>query len=465
MKHFLFTTFYLIFSISLLNAQQDNFKYHSDANYFEHNYGNPTTSDIPVPFIWQYFQTATTYQLTDLQFNGNLGWATHTDMGVVYTTNAGLNWSSVSFRDTTFSTLFNGIFFIDNNTGWAVGGAVSIRKTTNGGLNWFRQIPPPIAGVLNKIYFFDSNTGLAIGRQGANYNSCVIRSTNGGSNWNEIVVSTSTENELSDQYWFDANTGWICGRNFLKKSTDGGLTYTDYFSGVSPTSNGANALLCITFVNSLTGWIGGSNLDHQNLYKTTNGGLNWVFQTNPVSSYTYPQINDVKFIDANSGFAAHGTPAAGAILYTSNGGTNWTIDNGTNTWFDCLWINNNIMTYCGEGTGKVYYSNISTGIKKINTGVPDKFELSQNYPNPFNPVTNIKFAIPRGSPTGTLGDDKPVLKVYDILGKEIATLVNENLQQGTYEVKFDGSKLTSGVYFYRLKAGKFSETKKLMLIK
>ena len=83
MKNLLFSIIYIIFSLSLLNAQQDNFKYHNDANYFEHKFGNPTTSDIPVPFTWQYYQTSTTSQLTDIQLIGTNAWATHIGMGVV----------------------------------------------------------------------------------------------------------------------------------------------------------------------------------------------------------------------------------------------------------------------------------------------------------------------------------------------------------------------------------------------
>jgi hypothetical protein len=100
------------------------------------------------------------------------------------------------------------------------------------------------------------------------------------------------------------------------------------------------------------------------------------------------------------------------------------------------------------------------------------FSLSQNYPNPFNPSTKISFKIPspeaESSPRrGWLkaGVGLVTLKVYDITGKEVAVLVNETLQPGTYEVTFDGSGLTSGVYFYKLHAGEFMETKRMVLIK
>lgn len=97
------------------------------------------------------------------------------------------------------------------------------------------------------------------------------------------------------------------------------------------------------------------------------------------------------------------------------------------------------------------------GIKKIEEIFPDCFELSQNYPNPFNPITNIKFQI--------LNYGNVILKVYDILGKEIKTLVNENLQPGTYSIRFDATGLSSGVYFYRMNAGDFVETKRMVLVR
>jgi photosystem II stability/assembly factor-like uncharacterized protein len=291
----------LFIFISSVYAQENSFKYMSDCDYFGHTNNNPVTGTSSPYSIWNFFQTSTASQITDVQFISSFGWATHTGMGLVMTTNGGSNWTSISFNDTNFTTLFNGVFFLNAQTGWTVGGALQIRKTTNSGLNWVRQVPPPIAGVLNSVYFFNATTGFALGRKGMYYNSCAIKTTDGGSNWVEVVLSTANENELFDQYWFNAQTGWICGKSFLKKTTDGGLNFTDYYSGVPPTSNGVNALLCINFTDSQTGWIGGSNLDHKNIYKTTNGGVNWVFQDNPVAQFTYSQINDIRMMYGGMG--------------------------------------------------------------------------------------------------------------------------------------------------------------------
>jgi len=109
-----------------------------------------------------------------------------------------------------------------------------------------------------------------------------------------------------------------------------------------------------------------------------------------------------------------------------------------------------------NGDAAVKYSQ-STGISQTDNSIPEKFSLSQNYPNPFNPVTNLEFGI---SELGFVS-----LKIYDMLGKEVVTLVNENLNPGTYKCNFDASALSSGIYFYKLQTDNFSETKKMTLLK
>jgi Secretion system C-terminal sorting domain len=88
--------------------------------------------------------------------------------------------------------------------------------------------------------------------------------------------------------------------------------------------------------------------------------------------------------------------------------------------------------------------------------------LKQNYPNPFNPETKIKFDIPSSASSGL---NAVSLKVYDIQGKQVEVLVNQNMQPGTYEIGFDGGKYSSGIYFYTLETGMFRETKKMILTK
>lgn len=107
----------------------------------------------------------------------------------------------------------------------------------------------------------------------------------------------------------------------------------------------------------------------------------------------------------------------------------------------------------------IYNGNFQSvlSVKNVSAEVPEKFSLSQNYPNPFNPNTIINYKLTNYNFVS--------LKVFDILGTEVATLVNEKQSPGTYQVEFDGSSLTSGVYFYRLVAGEFTDTKRMVLVK
>lgn len=103
------------------------------------------------------------------------------------------------------------------------------------------------------------------------------------------------------------------------------------------------------------------------------------------------------------------------------------------------------------------YIKVTTGIVKNETEIPQSFLLQQNYPNPFNPNTKISWQSPVGS--------RQTLKVYDVLGNEVVTLVNEYKPIGSYEVEFNASRLSSGMYFYKLEMGNFTEVKKMILLR
>jgi hypothetical protein len=110
----------------------------------------------------------------------------------------------------------------------------------------------------------------------------------------------------------------------------------------------------------------------------------------------------------------------------------------------------------------------SIGIRQINENVPQNFKLEQNYPNPFNPSTKIRIDVPATNlsfPNASIGNPLIKLSIYNALGKEVSVLVNKQLLPGTYEFTFDASEFTSGIYFYKLTAGDFTETKKMLMIK
>jgi hypothetical protein len=191
--------------------------------------------------------------------------------------------------------------------------------------------------------------------------------------------------------------------------------------------------------------------------------------TNAGNSWTL--INSGLYYSTSFSLAASGSTVVlgteGGVYVSTNNGTQWIARNEGFSFAPMVYsllIANNYV-FAGTLEQSVWrrsFNEIIIGVNKISEYVPSKYSLEQNYPNPFNPATIIRFQIK---------DLRLVtLKVYDILGKEVATLVNEKLQPGTYEIPFSGNQfpnyqLPSGIYFYCLQSGDFFNTKKMLLIK
>jgi hypothetical protein len=176
----------------------------------------------------------------------------------------------------------------------------------------------------------------------------------------------------------------------------------------------------IYFINELTGWaMGAINSNGANgvIIKTTDGGNTWLNQECPSAS----TISNLFILDESTGWAV-----GDGIFKTSDGG-----------------------------------GFVSVKEKNNNTNIPKQVTLFQNYPNPFNPSTMINYQLPMISYV--------TLKIYDILGREVKSLINGLQQAGTHSINFNGSKMASGVYFYRLQInnnkGFYAETKKMLLIR
>jgi photosystem II stability/assembly factor-like uncharacterized protein len=167
------------------------------------------------------------------------------------------------------------------------------------------------------------------------------------------------------------------------------------------------------------------------------------------------------------------------IYMSTNNGANWILKSQglplSSGCFDIAFSTDYAYVSMGPGEGLYRRPLIEViGVQNISTEIPEKFSLSQNYPNPFNPSTKIKFSVPSSGvsfPNAPVGNPNNngaglvTLKVYDVSGKELATLVNEQLQPGTYETDWNASSFSSGVYFYKITACNFSETKKMILMK
>ncbi|MCX6164625.1 MAG: T9SS type A sorting domain-containing protein, partial [Ignavibacteriae bacterium] len=175
-------------------------------------------------------------------------------------------------------------------------------------------------------------------------------------------------------------------------------------------------------------------------YGTTIGGGQYYDSAVAFTFGVYPRI--VK-IGGGVAFQFHGWDGAGNGSYTSP----------DTLGFDTL----KTIAISNPIVETARWTQIAVGINNISSEIPDKYVLYQNYPNPFNPNTNIKFAIKDFTFVS--------LKIYNILGKEVATLVNENLKAGIYEVPFSNNRISSGIYFYKISTDNFIEIKKMLLIK
>jgi hypothetical protein len=204
------------------------------------------------------------------------------------------------------------------------------------------------------------------------------------------------------------------------------------------------------------------------ILKSANSGLNWIqlhtFGPNLSAIEISPDNHSILYVGSDSG------------LYRSlNGGITWNIyNNSFSPSKKVIGISKDTGTYdtlyvCTlDAVYKVWGAYVD--VHSLYEHIPEKYSLSQNYPNPFNPVTRIKFEIP-ASPLSSIGEGPGVrLIIYDVLGREVAVLVNEQLKPGTYEVEFDVERihefsLPSGVYFYKLTTADFAETKRMVLVK
>jgi hypothetical protein len=212
------------------------------------------------------------------------------------------------------------------------------------------------------------------------------------------------------------------------------------------------------------------------IHRTTNGGQTWEsFQVEAL----YWAL-DIEFIPGNPSNVWCGSESVG---FSSDTGRTWIneidFQNGNGILYDIVFTDENSGWIYAGGGGTLTHMYRTTngghgGIVSVDEELPvaAEFKLEQNYPNPFNPSTKIKFTIPASSlnPFSKGEGTLVTLKVYDVLGNEIATLVNEELSAGEYEVSFDSHSgevrnLTSGVYIYTLKAGGFIQTKKMILMK
>jgi hypothetical protein len=321
-----------------------------------------------------------------------------------------------------------------------------IYKSTDFASSWVKKSDGIVVGN-GAIYAFAESIYELNGTLFTGTYTGLYRSTNGGDNWLPTNISNgmhiwAKNFTLHNGIIFAARESGNSPNGY--KSTDNGLTWQT----ISPFPHPS-----ITFLSEpgklFMGTIHGAWLSADN-------GISWSERSAGLSADPY----NSGFVRAN-GILVTSLKFGGSGMYKStNDGIEWT------NWKDGLpflisidkivLFSNKILAGTSAG---IYQRDISelTGISMISSQIPNSFSLKQNYPNPFNPSTKIRFDLPAQS--------NVVMNIYDITGREAAAVVNSDLSAGSYEVTFDASQLAAGVYFYRIQAGEYSDTKKMIIVK
>jgi hypothetical protein len=430
-----------------------------------------------------------------LAASGSKLFAGTTNLGVFLSTDAGTSWTAVNKgipkdpSDTTLYASVNALAVSGTNV-FAGTTRVGVFLSTNDGTSW-----TAVNAGLPKIHWDTTQYGwiqaFAVGEKNlfaGTEGFGVFLSTNNGTSW---IAADSGLPDLNIHAFVVSDTNLFAGYCYMPwakpvylggvcLSTNNGTKWDEVYSGA-----GVNAL-----VSSPNGTVG-KNLfagfgrpalveggPNGGVCLSANGGASW---TDASAGLTDAGVMALAAIGVHL-FA--GTSAGGVYLST-NTGAGWVEVNEGLTNLDVRSLatapngadgTNLYVGTWGGGIWKRPLSEMITSVPLPSLVHPAPFNLSQNYPNPFNPVTRIQYTVAGagGSGLGTsktgdgawgMGSSVVSLIVYDLLGREVAVLVNEKKALGSYEVTFDGSNLASGVYFYRMTAGDFVQTRKILLIR
>ncbi len=439
-------------------------------------------SSFPVNTQWEEQYSGTSNFLVSVSLPAhNVIWASGGSGTVLRSNDNGNNWRNVSIpgagdvwsiyakdKKTCFATGYSDDWSSDN-----------IWRTIDGGKSWQIVLALPSSNYfINAIAFFNDNEGIAYGDPDYAFPSpnfwTIYKTYDGGLTWS--AISNPPEQEGMNFGWKNAiacvgnsvyfgTTMFDADFNFgpdarIYRSTDRGETW-DY--SITP---GVVQVNTIHFVNELTGY--GCRA------KTTDGGLTWFKMNDPYETIS-GDINNFILSATGAGNdiwvtgihrdgpSYYGDPwnNYNTVYHSSDGGVNWVLDYTVPTGTpNEVRISRDISgvrsLFIIQDDGGIAAKRLTPAEYYLST-VEKTSALNNNYPNPFNPVTNISYRINSA--------EHVTLKIFDITGREVCILVNEMKTAGTYQVTWNAAGLSSGIYYYRLEAGKFSDTKKMILIK
>ncbi len=471
------------------------------------------SASIVILSVMFYFHSVSSNTSNDLPVDGNQNFIQNGNNQSSFSPQSG-GWQ-LQVMPNMGNRLIRDLYFTDSLTGYAVASPESytdsahILETTNGGFNWSIKYTSP--GRLPRIIFLNPNTGFAGGNK-------LLKTTDAGENW--FILNKVFSTIVRDMFVFSEDTIWYGDSDpfagGLFRTTNGGINWEKRDSGIPANSYPdkiyfynsrigfayhGGVSFCYKTTNSGENWFQINSADFVNIYfvdslkgfrsasgffKTSNGGLNWSKDSLPSitgNTYTLKAISSFIVMNEDTIYCT-----GGAVYYYSNGiyrniiykstngGINWGYQipdtnyqilqlNVINNYKNFIWIVdkfNNRLVYSSKGGDSTVYVRIN----QISNEVPEEYELHQNFPNPFNPRTVVRFSLfLHGGRTERAVVSTISIKVYDINGREVQTLVSGRMQAGTYEAVWDGTGFPSGVYFCRMVTEGYGKTIKMVLSK
>jgi photosystem II stability/assembly factor-like uncharacterized protein len=401
--------------------------------------------------VWIEQQTPTTKWLYRCSFSDSLnGWAAGEDGVIIRTTNGGNNWNMLN---SSVNFFIYDIFFLNNRLGWALANdnfdnGTAVLTTTNGGDTWSNYRYPDSTTLLYGINFKDSLTGYMVG-----YSGVIVRTTNGGTNWNAVNVDSSSSTYFPI-YRVDTR-GDICVASggaydilgAVWVSSNSGLNWKSYAVTAEP-------LFSIAILSSEKIITLGGDFEFGAIQsRTYNTGNNWTYDY----LNTFGITRGVSFRTESEGWAV--LSISPRFFFTLDTGNTWDVMDvpDTNGLYDIKFTDERHGYAVGiNGTVYKYNPNV-IGLSNNQTQIPVTNTLFQNYPNPFNPTTTIEYHL--------IAPSVVKIFIYDVTGKLVKQLYDGLKPVGDHSLMFDAAGLSSGLYLYKLEAGNYSETKKMVIIK